>query len=100
MAFNTRNAATASATSTIKSVSGDVLPRTRNRKGGFIQNLQNEKLYVYWGTGASATVFSAILAPGAAVDDGLGGSLPFNGYTGVVSVFGAVNVRCIVTEET
>lgn len=99
MALNTRTGQTAAATGTIISANGTALARNRGRKNGLIQNLSTDKVYVKLGASASDSDFNAILAPGSAADDGFGGSLPLDGYTGVVSVYSAGTVRVIATEQ-
>lgn len=53
---------------------------------GFIQNLATTALAVKFGTGASSSSFNFILKAGTAQDDGQGGSVFLDDYTGVVSV--------------
>lgn len=53
---------------------------------GFIQNLDDEALAVKLGASASTSSFSFILKAGSAEDDGTGGAVWLENYTGVVSV--------------
>lgn len=87
-------------TPAIISASGTALAANDGRKSGRIQNLSTDKVYVNFGPGASASVFTVILAPGAATDDGYGGSQGLEGYKGEVSVYSAGTVRCVASEET
>lgn len=77
---------------------GDVLTANFSRRDGLIQNLGTDKLYVKKGTGCSTADFTMVLAPGAAQDDGFGGSFALGPYTGVVSIAGT-NPRCMVSED-
>lgn len=58
------------------------------RKEFVIQNLGTNPLYVLFGAGASTTVFSVVLKPGIANDDGNGGALSDNLWVGIVSIAG------------
>lgn len=72
----------------------------QNRTGFNIQNLGTNPLFVLLGTGASTTVFHAVLKGGTVADDGLGASLSqLSGsvYTGVVTIAGTAP-RYVVTE--
>lgn len=53
---------------------------------GFIQNLDDAALAVKLGTSASTTSLSYILQAGTAADDGKGGFVKIDDYTGPVSV--------------
>lgn len=67
-----------------------------------IQNLGTNPLFVLCGTGASTTVFHAILKGGTANDDGLGASwAPESNvvYTGIVTIAGT-SPRYTVLELT
>lgn len=70
------------------------------RGGWMLQNLGTNPLFVLLGSGASTTVFHAVLKAGTANDDGLGGSISqFDGvvYTGIITVAGT-SPRYTVTE--
>lgn len=76
------------------------LAANKERVGLMIQNLGTNPLFVRFGTGASTTVFHAVLKGGTGNDDGLGGSLSmFEGvvYIGIVSIAGT-SPRYTVTE--
>ena len=88
-----------SSTATIVTSSGTVLAANAARVDGLVQNLGTVKLYVKKGPNCSDTDFTSVLAPGASTDDGYGGSLPLSGYAGQVSVYSAVSVRCVVSED-
>lgn len=56
-----------------------------------IQNLGTNPLFVLLGTGASTTVFHAVLKAGTGNDDGLGGSIAQNTgvvYAGIITIAG------------
>lgn len=62
-----------------------------NRAGFMIQNLGTNPLFVLLGSGASTTVFHAVLKGGSANDDGLGGSFSPSTpviYTGIITIAG------------
>lgn len=62
-----------------------------NRMGWHIQNLGTNPLFVLLGTGASTTVFHAVLKGGTGNDDGLGAILSQESgiiYTGVITIAG------------
>ena len=72
----------------------------QNRLGFNIQNLGQNPLFVLLGTGASTTVFHAVLKGGTANDDGLGASfsqMAGSVYTGIVTIAGT-SPRYTVTE--
>jgi hypothetical protein len=78
-------------TPSILAVAGDVLTNNIDRRAFSIQNVGTNPLFVRLATGASSTVFHAVLKGGTADSDGTGGSFAMtNGlvYTGVVSVAG------------
>ncbi len=61
------------------------------RAGWQIQNLGTNPLFVLLGSGASTSVFHAVLKGGSAADDGLGGSFSQNTgsvYTGIITIAG------------
>lgn len=71
------------------------------RSAWMIQNLGTNALFVLLGTGASTTVFHAVLKAGTGNDDGTGGSLAQeNGtiYTGAITIAGT-SPRYVVTEQ-
>lgn len=71
-----------------------------NRLGWQIQNLGQNPLFVLLGSGASTSVFHAVLKGGTANDDGLGASFSQNSgtvYTGIITVAGT-SPRYVVTE--
>ena len=72
---------------------GDVAALAANvkRRGWMIQNVGTNPLFVRFATGASATVFHAVLKGGTGDNDGNGGSISQMGgtvYQGLVSVAG------------
>lgn len=71
-----------------------------NRLGFNIQNLGTNPLFVLFGSGASTSVFHAVLKGGSANDDGLGASVSqMSGavYQGIVTIAGT-SPRYVVTE--
>jgi len=78
---------TTSNTPSIKS-STTAAEANESRNGILIQNLGTNTLYVRWGSGASTSLFHAALKAGDANDDGKGGSIYKNKYTGIVTVAG------------
>ena len=61
------------------------------RGAWMIQNLGTNTIFVLLGSGASTTVFHAVLKPGTGNDDGLGASLSQNSgtvYTGIITIAG------------
>ena len=67
------------------------LSANTKRNGWQIQNLGTNALFVLLGTGASTTVFHAILKAGTVNDDGLGGSMSQTSgtvYTGIITIAG------------
>lgn len=72
------------------------------RAGWMIQNCGQNALFLRFGSGASSTVFHAVLKGGTANDDGLGASISqMDGvvFTGLISVAGT-SPRYVVTELT
>lgn len=62
-----------------------------NRLGWQIQNLGTNPLFVLLGSGASTTVFHAVLKGGTGNDDGLGASMSDTAgtiYTGIITIAG------------
>lgn len=81
---------------------GTALAANPARAGWMIQNCDTDPLFVRFGTGASTTVFHAILQGGTGADDGKGGSISqMSGivYTGIITVTGTTP-RFVVTELT
>lgn len=80
-----------------------VLEYNNNRVGGLIQNLHTTPLYVHLGAAVNTGdgEFTYILAGGAALNDGTGGSFTFEGWLGPVSIKAASgSPRCNVVEFT
>lgn len=78
-------------TPSIVTSAGDVLIANTSRRAFSIQNVGTNPIFVRLGTGASSTVFHAVLKGGTADSDGTGGSFSMqNGlvYSGVVSIAG------------
>lgn len=78
-------------TPAILTSAGVALAYNNARIGWGIQNVGTNPLFVLMGTGASTTVFHKVIKGGTGNDDGLGGSLDFDGptvYDGVISVAG------------
>lgn len=70
------------------------------RTGWYIQNCGTNPLYVLMGSGASSTVFHAVLKGGTGNDDGSGGSIGQEYgvvYTGIITI-GGTSPRYVVTE--
>jgi len=84
-------------TPSIVTTAGDVLSSNTSRKSWSVQNLGTNTLYVRMATGASTSVFHFALAPGASNDDGRGGIVSDDIFTGVVSIAGT-SPRCVVSE--
>lgn len=71
---------------TVATADGTVFTLAAGEKG-FIQNLDSaDPLAVKLGASASTSSFNFILQPGAAADDGKGGSVTIDDWVGVVSV--------------
>lgn len=71
-----------------------------NRLGWQIQNLGTNPLFVRLGSGASTTVFHAVLKGGTGNDDGLGASMSQTSgtiYSGIITIAGT-SPRYTVTE--
>lgn len=71
--------------------SATALSANTNRKGWQIQNVGTNPLFVLLGSGASTTVFHAVLKGGSANSDGLGGSISQTSgvvYTGQITTAG------------
>jgi hypothetical protein len=71
--------------------SATALAANQNRHGWQIQNVGTNPLFVLLGSGASTTVFHAVLKAGTGASDGTGGSISQTSgviYTGLISVAG------------
>lgn len=91
---------TATSTPTIQS-SATALASNTARKGWSIQNCGTNPLFVLLGSGASTTVFHAILKACSVQDDGTGGqAFESDGivYTGIITVAGT-SPRYTVLEQ-
>ena len=89
-------------TPAIVTSAGTAIAANPARGGWMIQNVDTDPLFVLFGTGASTTVFHAILKGGSVADDGLGASISQMGgtvYTGIITVAGTTP-RFVVTEFT
>lgn len=89
-------------TPTIVTSAGTAIAANAVRGGWQIQNLGTNPLFVLLGTGASTTVFHAVLKAGSVADDGLGASISQMAgviYTGVITVAGT-SPRFTVLELT
>jgi len=75
----------------------EALAANANRIAWSIQNLGTNPLYLRFGSGASTTEFHRLLVGGAVQDDGQGGILEDEIYTGVVTVAGT-SPRYVVAE--
>lgn len=78
-------------TPTIITSAGTAIAANNARIGWGIQNLGTNPLFVLMGPSASTTVFHKVLKGGTGNDDGLGGSLDYDGptvYNGIVTVAG------------
>lgn len=81
---------------------GDVIAANSNRKGWMIQNVGTNALFVRFGTGASETVFHAVLKGGTGDSDGNGGSISQMGglvFQGIISATGTTP-KMVITELT
>ena len=69
------------------------------RKSFMIQNVGTNPLFILLGSGASTSVFNALIKGGTADSDGLGGSYSPSGFTysGIVTVAGT-SPKYVVTE--
>lgn len=87
-------------TPSILTSAGTALAYNNARIGWGIQNLGTNPLFVLMGAGASTTVFHKVLKGGTGPDDGLGGSLDYDGptvYDGIITVAGS-SPRFVVYE--
>jgi len=76
------------------------IPNNKERGYWQIQNLGTNPLFILLGTGASTSVFHAVLKGGTGNDDGLGGSWGQNSgliFTGPITVAGT-SPRYTITE--
>lgn len=87
------------AVTTQAAANGVVLSANSLRKRFRIQNNSTTKLYVYFGDGASTTVYTAVLAGCTIAGDGTGGVIA-DTWTGDVSVYSTGTVAATVVEET
>lgn len=86
----------------VPSIASDAtaLDENESRRGWQIQNVGTNPLFVLLGTGASTSVFHAVLKGGQADSDGLGGSmaqLDQAAYKGVITIAGTAP-KYVVTE--
>lgn len=89
-------------TPAIVTSAGTAIAANAARGGWMIQNLGTNALFVLFGSGASTTIFHAVLKGGTSSDDGLGASISqMQGvvYTGIITVAGT-SPRFVVTELT
>jgi len=89
-------------TPSIVTSGGDVIAANATRKGWMIQNVGTNPLFVRFGTGASSTVFHAVLKGGTGDSDGNGGSVSQMGslvYQGIISATGT-SPKMVITELT
>jgi hypothetical protein len=83
---------TTASTAAPVTANGDAFTLTAGQSG-FVQNLDDEPLFVKLGTGASAASFNYVLKAGTAADDGTGGSVQINNWVGIVSIFATGTAR-------
>lgn len=76
---------------------GNVLAANASRKAWAVVNCGQNPLFVRLGASASSTVFHFVLKGCTGNDDGSGGAITDEIYTGIVSIAGT-NPRCVVTE--
>lgn len=88
---------TANTPSIITTAGDDKLAANSSRKSWSVQNVGTNTIYVRMGNGATSSVFHFALAPGAANDDGRGGIVTDDVYTGVISVAGT-SPRFVISE--
>jgi hypothetical protein len=91
------NPPTAANTPSILTTAGTALAANADRKSWSVQNLDTDVLYVRLGGAASTTVFHYLLKGCTVADDGLGGIIIDDSWTGLVSVTGTTP-RFIVSE--
>ncbi len=86
-------------TPSIVTSAGTALAANDNRRYFSIQNVGTNPLFILLGSGASTTVFHAVIKGGTGNDDGLGGSYQSDVlcYQGIVTVAGT-SPRFVVTE--
>lgn len=73
------------------SSSSTALATNSSRKGWQIQNVGTNPLFILLGTGASTSVFHAVLKGGSGTSDGLGGSISQTSgtvYQGIITIAG------------
>lgn len=86
-------------TPAIVTATGNALTANASRKSWRIQNLGTNALFVRMGASASTTVFHIVLKGGVGADDGNGGIIEDDSWTGIISVDGT-SPRFTVTELT
>jgi len=89
-------------TPSILTSAGTALAANSVRGAWQIQNLGTNPLFLLMGSGASSSVFHAVLKGGSVADDGLGATFSQESgcvYTGIVTVAGT-SPRFTVTELT
>jgi len=70
-----------------------VMETSAHRKSFTVTNTGTNKIYVKLGTGATSSSWHYVLPGGGANDDGNGGSINVDGYTGEVAVCAATTGR-------
>ena len=70
-----------------------VMETSAYRKSFTVTNTGTNKIYVKLGTGATSSSWHYVLPGGGANDDGNGGSINVDGYTGEVAVCAATTGR-------
>ena len=70
-----------------------VMATSAHRKSFTVTNTGTNKIYVKLGTGATSSSWHYVLPGGGANDDGNGGSINVDGYTGEVAVCAATTGR-------
>lgn len=78
---------TAPSNSAVSTSAGNVFTLT-NGQTGFIRNLGTNPLFVKYGTGASSSDFTDVLAAGTVNDNGTGAAIIIEDFIGTVSVAG------------
>ena len=86
-------------TATPITANGVALASNPNRKELNIQNIGTVAVNVYFGTGASNSVRTFVLAPDTATAAGYGGQLNDKVYTGVVTVFAVTGTPNLLVAE-
>ena len=70
-----------------------VMDSSPHRKSFSVTNTGTNKIYVKLGTGCTSSSWHYALPGGGANDDGMGGSISVDGYTGEVAVCAATTGR-------